>query len=233
MQYKSSETTTQFKNDSFWTHNTSLLVQKDRLVEFIPTIDMTKDERLNALARLSIYIGIVLMLYLAKAWPLYIPVIGLAFTVFLNKMQIKLAQPPKYPTNETPKQDDPNPFIPSSQPECIPPTLNNPFMNVLQNEYVDNPTRPPACEYQDVRDEVESNFHHNLYQDVGDNIWEKNNSQRQFYTTPGTTIPNDRESFINSCWKTGPTCKQNQSACYPVEDLRANRGVVGDSEFLV
>lgn len=229
----SSQTTVEYKDDQFWTHNTGLLIDKNRLTEFVPTTDMTKDERLNALARLSIYIGLLLMLYLAQSWPLYIPVVGLAFTIFLNKMQIKVPKPPKYPTNETPKQNDPNPFIPSAQPVCIPPTLNNPFMNVLQNEYVDNPTRPPACEYAGVKDEIESNFHHNLYQDLGDNIWQKNNSQRQFFTMPYTTIPNDRESYQSWLYKTGETCKTDGMACNRYIDLRANRGVVGDSEFLM
>jgi len=229
----SSETTVQFQDDPFWTKDTSVLIKKDRLIEFVPTKDMTKDERLNALARLTVYIGIVLMLYLAKAWPLYIPIVGLAFTVFLNKTQPQPTIPPKYATGETPKTDDPNPFIPSEQPECIAPTLNNPFMNVLQNEYIDNPTRPPACEYEDVRDELESNFHYNLYQDLGDNIWEKNNSQRQFFTMPYTTIPNNQGDFARWLYKVGPVCKQDQEACYRYEDLRSNRSVIGDSEFLV
>ena len=229
----SSETTVQFQDDFFWTNDVSVLIQKNRLIEFVPTKDMSKDERLNALARLTVYIGIVLMLYLGKAWPLYIPIVGLAFTVFLHKTQPEPVTPPKYPTNETPKTDDPNPFIPSTQPECIPPTLNNPFMNVLQNEYVDNPTRPPACEYENVRDEVESNFHYNLYQDLGDNIWEKNNSQRQFFTMPYTTIPNNQGDYARWLYRTGENCHTDQSACYRYEDLRTNRSVVGDSEYLV
>lgn len=228
----SSETTVQYRDDPFWISDPSILIKKDRLIEFVPTKDMTKDERLNALGRLSVYIGIVLMLYLAKTWPLYLPIIGLAFTVFLNKMQPQPKGKPKYATGETPKTDDPNPFIPSEQPECIPPTLNNPFMNVLQNEYVDNPTRPAACEYEDVKDELESNFHYNLYQDLGDNIWEKNNSQRQFFTMPYTTIPNNQGDFANWLYKTADCCKVDQSACYRGEDLRANRSVVGDSEYL-
>lgn len=229
----SSETSQQFKDDEFWTQNTGVLIQTDRLIEFVPTIDMTKDERLNALARLGIYIGIVLTLYLGKAWPLYIPVIGLAFTAFLHKTQPQVKVPPKYPSDETPKTDDPNPFIPSEQPVCIPPTRNNPFMNVMLNEYVDNPTRPPACEYEDVHEEVENNFHYNLYQDLGDNMWEKNNSQRQFYTNPNTTIPNEQGKFARACFLTGPTCKTDQSACLRYEDIRSNRGVVGDSEYLM
>jgi len=229
----SSETSVKFEDDKFWTEDTSVLIKKDRLIEFVPTKDMNRDERLNALARFSVYIGIILMLYYAKAWPLYIPVIGLAFTVFLKKTQPTQKTPPKYPTNETPHPDDPNPFIPSEQPVCIPPTLNNPFMNVLLNEYVDNPIRPSACEYEDVKEDLESNFHYNLYQDIGDNVWEKNNSQRQFFTMPYTTIPNNQGDFANWLYKTGPVCKQDQEACYRYEDLRSNRGVVGDSEFLV
>ena len=106
-------------------------------------------------------------------------------------------------------------------------------MNVLQNEYVDNPTRPAACEYEDVKEELESNFHYNLYQDLGDNIWEKNNSQRQFFTTPYTTIPNDQGSYSRWLYKVGPVCKQDQEACLRHEDLRANRSVIGDSEYLI
>lgn len=229
----SSETSVQFKDDNFWTTDTGVLVRKDRLIEFVPTIDMTKDERLNAIARLAIYIGIVLMLYLGRGWPLYIPVVGLAFTAFLHKTQPQTIISPRYPSDETPKTGDPNPFIPSQQPECIPPTLNNPFMNVLMNEYVDNPTRPPACEYEDVHDELESNFHYNLYQDLGDNIWQKNNSQRQFFTMPSTTIPNEQGKFARWLYKVGGVCKQDQNACLRHEDLRSNRSVVGDSEYLV
>lgn len=228
----SSETEITYQDDKFWTQDPNILVKKDRLIEFVPTYDMTKDERLNALSRLSVYIGLVLMLYLGKGWPLYIPVVGFAFTAFLHNTQPEVKKPPKYPTDETPKTNDPNPFIPSEQPECIPPTLNNPFMNVLNNEYVDNPTRPPACKVEYVHDEIESNFHYNLYQDLGDNIWQKNNSQRQFFTMPYTTIPNDRHTFMNSLYRTGLTCKQSGLACYRAEDLRANRGVVGDSEYL-
>ena len=48
----------------------------------------------------------------------------------------------------------------------------------------------------------------NLYKDVSD-IFSKNNSQRQFYTTPVTTIPNDQGSFADWLYKTPPTCKEN------------------------
>lgn len=223
----------EYKDDPFWTQNPSVLFDRSRLVEFVPTFDMTTHERLNALSRLMIYIGLLLLVYYGKTWTLYIPILGLGFALFLYKMRPTKEKPGRFVPDETPGQDDPNPFIPSKQPECIPPTLNNPFMNVMNNEYVDNPTRPPACEYAEVRDEVESNFHHNLYIDVDDAVFQTNNGRRQFYTMPWTTIPNDRDSFMKACWKVGPVCKQSQEACLRYEDLRYNRGVIGDSEFLM
>ena len=40
-------------------------------------------------------------------------------------------------------------------------------------------------------------------------IFGKNNSQRQFYTMPVTTIPNNQTQFANWLYKTEPTCKEN------------------------
>lgn len=227
-----SETTVKYVNDSFWTEDPSILIRKDRLIEFVPTYDMSRDERLNALARLSVYIGVLLMIYLGKGWPMYIPFIGFAFTIFLYSTQPQPKKYPKYAPDETPRLDDPNPFIPSEQPLCTAPSRNNPFMNVLNNEYVDNPTRPAACEYADVKDDVEKGFHYNLYQDLGDNIWDRNNSQRQYYTMPWTTIPNDQGGFARWLFRVGPVCKQNQESCSINVDLRANRSVVGDYESI-
>lgn len=222
-----------YKDDPFWSQNPEVLFRRDRLIEFVPTLDMTTNERLNAISRMFIYIGLLLLAYLGRSWALYIPVIGLAFALFLRKTRPEPEKPGRFVPNETPKTDDPNPFIPSKQPECIPSTLNNPFMNVLQNEYVDNPTRPPACDYAEVRGDVESNFNYNLYQDIDEALWNKNNSQRQFFTMPWTEIPNKQGEYARWLYKTGPTCKTDQSACLRYEDLRANRNVLGDSEYLM
>ena len=227
------EHTIKYKEDPFWSQDFGVLFRKDRLVEFIPTYDMSLEERLNAITRMCVYASLILLAYKGKTWTLYIGILGMAFTLFLFKAQPEVKEPPKYPTNETPKTDDPNPFIPSEQPKCIPPTENNPFMNVMLNEYVDNPTRPSACEYSEVRGELENNFYNNLYQDVDEVLWNKNNSQRQFFTMPWTTIPNEQGQFARWLYKVGGVCKQDQSACLRYEDLRANRGIVGDSEYLV
>jgi hypothetical protein len=107
----------------------------------------------------------------------------------------------------------------------------NPFMNVLFNEWTDNPNRAPACEYNGINEDIEQNFNFNLYRDV-DDLFNKNNSQRQFYTTPITTIPNDQGSFAKWLYEVPSTCKENSENCLLMEDLRANRATFGDSEFL-
>jgi hypothetical protein len=220
------------RNDPFWSEDPKILVSKKRLVEFVPTSDMTWKERLNSLTRLFLYAGLLLMMYLGKAWPVYISLSGAMLTLFLFRFGPKPKQPHRNVPTGHPTSDSPNPYIPEDQPECIPPTRNNPFMNVLQNEYVDNPTRPPACDYEEVKDDVEKHWNYNLYRDVGEALWDRNNSQRQWFTMPWTTIPNDQGAFANWLYRTGPVCKTDQTACLRYEDLRANRQVVGDSEYL-
>lgn len=220
------------REDPFWSEKPSILAARDRLIEFVPTSDMAWKERLNALTRLGFYISIILMMYLGKSWPLYISLGGLAFTLLLFKYgPTPVARSTEAPTGH-PTWDSPNPYIPDNQPVCIPSTRDNPFGNVMQNEYIDNPTRPPACDYEENKEKVEKNWNYNLYKDVGEALWDRVNSQRQWFTMPWTTIPNDQGGFANWLYRTGPTCKTDQSACLRYEDLRANRPTFGDSEYL-
>jgi hypothetical protein len=221
------------RSDPFWSEQPSILTSRIRLIEFIPTSDMTWNERLNALTRFGIYASLLLMMYLGKSWPAYIGLITALFTFLVWRYSPKNEAVLRAAPIDRPTNDSPNPFIPKDQPECIPPTRNNPFMNVMVNEYIDNPTRPPACDYDEVQDQVEENWNFGLYKDAGEAIWDRANSQRQWFTMPYTTIPNDQGGFANWLYKTGPTCKTSQEACLRYEDLRANRPIIGDSENLL
>jgi hypothetical protein len=59
------------------------------------------------------------------------------------------------------------------------------------------------------------------------------NSQRNYFTMPWTTIPNDQEKFANWLYKNPDTCKENQDACIGqnYEDLRSNRFVFPHPEM--
>ena len=97
-------------------------------------------------------------------------------------------------------------FDSDTKSECRTPSLDNPFMNVLP---LDARTVEPACAYtKETKAQIDSAFHTNLYQDI-DDVYGTNNSQRQFYTMPSSTIPNNQDSFAKWLYKTGPTCKEN------------------------
>ena len=100
----------------------------------------------------------------------------------------------------------------------IKPTKENPFMNISLLDYGDNPKRNSENvkdiyklnkeKREDLNNNIEEKFNFNLYRDVSD-VFGKMNSQREFYTTPVTTIPNHQEDFANWCYKTEKTCKEN------------------------
>lgn len=113
---------------------------------------------------------------------------------------------------------------------CRRPTRDNPFMNPDLTEF-NNGDPPVACNSydEDINDEMKINFNHELFRDV-DELWERKNSQRQFYTVPNTGIPNNQTEFAEWLYKVPETCKQNHSnngpsSCLRYEDLRFARHV--------
>lgn len=98
------------------------------------------------------------------------------------------------------------------------PTTGNPFMNVLIDEIMFNPTRGPAQSATDPRNQVilDDYFRIQWSSDPTD-VFGRSQSQRQFYTMPSTSIPNDQGSFQNWLYLIpGKTCKEGgRDACYP------------------
>lgn len=93
--------------------------------------------------------------------------------------------------------------------QCREPTLENPFMNPNITEYNTDFSPPAACnaEDEDIKDNIKVNFDHNLFRDV-DEVWERENSQRQFYTLPNTGIPDNRDGFQRWLWGDYPSGKE-------------------------
>lgn len=107
---------------------------------------------------------------------------------------------------------------------CRKPSTDNPFMNPLLNDITTYPELPPvSCNVDDseIQDKMVDCYNEDLYRDVGD-LFERHNSQRQFYTVP-QTYPNDQKSFAEWLYKTDNICKIDQSKCLKHEDLRYKR----------
>ena len=98
------------------------------------------------------------------------------------------------------------------------PTAANPFMNVLLDELKYNPTRAPADAIGDPTNRVnlDDYFRVQWTSDPTD-VFGRSQSQRQFYTMPSTSVPNDQGSFQNWLYLVpGKSCKEgNRDACYP------------------
>jgi hypothetical protein len=114
---------------------------------------------------------------------------------------------------------------------CVRSTVDNPFMNPSIIDITENPERPSACTLQNngIQEVVEKNFEAKLFRDVGD-LYGKMSSQRQFYTMPSTTIPNDQDGFAKWCYGTGASCKEgNGMKCYDnlIEDVQRRPGQSG------
>tara|TARA_B100001287_G_C22653460_1_gene516415 strand:- start:1037 stop:1666 length:630 start_codon:yes stop_codon:yes gene_type:complete len=193
-------------HDNFWFTNLKILFNKERLTEFFPNYEMTLNEKLNAISRLSIYLGILLTFISNNYNYMYITVIVLLFTVIIFKLQADNVELYFNSYGNNMREED---------KECTMPTQNNPFMN--HNILVDKPTKLEACKSynnENVKEDIEKNFNLNLYRDVSD-LYQRNNSQRQYYTMPSTTIPNDQTKFAKWCYNTGKTCKEETIKCSP------------------
>ena len=93
-------------------------------------------------------------------------------------------------------------------------------MNVLMNEYTEDPKKPIACPIGDDKIEDKVNkYYDRLYKDV-DDIYGKNNGYRQFYTNPNTTIPNDQAGFARFCYGDMISCKEGSDLACSQKNLR-------------
>jgi len=203
--------------DPFWLNDYKILFYTDRLSDFFPTINMTLIEKLNAIFRLSIYLSILLYLFTSKYQYLYIMIIVGAFTCFVffsQKNNVELY------FNSTPDSDDNivQKNLIEEKENIITPTVENPFMNInLITDDKEKKAPLPSWNNDNLQKNIEDKFGYNLYRDVGD-LYGKSNSQREYYTMPSTTIPNEQTSFAKWLYATGPTCKEKSIYCSPQMD---------------
>jgi len=106
----------------------------------------------------------------------------------------------------------------SLEPALTFPNAKNPFMNVSPEEPKYTPFRSPAADVNDpdVKKYLDNFFRVQWFSDPTD-VFGKSQNQRQFYTMPSTSIPNDEESYRNWLYKIPfKTCKEGgRQACVP------------------
>ena len=189
-----------------WTEDPSILYEKKYLFEIVPMKNFDLNRKLNSLIRLSIFYAIIVYLVNKNNKTLMIPIGVGVFTFIISKnlksniVNEKIIALQNGDTKESFVMED------ISQ-GCKIPEKNNPFMNPII--YGENNSKKPCLSYNNkgIQKDIENKFNDDLYRDVND-IFGRNNSQRQFYTVPGKTNPNDLESYKRWLYSTPPTCKE-------------------------
>lgn len=97
---------------------------------------------------------------------------------------------------------------------CVKPSKDNPFMN--PNIIDKSNLNYKSCKISNnkIKDKINKFFKEPVFKDVRD-IYDRKFSERQFYTIPATTIPNDQEGFSKWLYYREKTCKENNGErCY-------------------
>jgi len=181
------------------------LFQTNKLLEFWPTARQSARERVSATARFVIYS--VCIVYLITRDP-RIFALGILVLAILYYMYVsRIISDGKL----RPAQGDarvPGPL----RDQVTMPSRNNPMGNVLMTDYIDAPDRPSAAWYPSMRSQVQqvmSSIHP---------FERQRDAERNFYTMPSTTIPNDQTGFAQAAYGRpfAPKCNdQGGSACDP------------------
>ena len=187
--------------ESFWYTEPNVLFRQDTWYMFVPQPNMTVRESLNAVVRFSVYLSVLLFATSRDPWYLLtIPVVMVA-TIFLHRA---------FPEAKKIVSEGfvSGPVVTGyTGEERSRPTADNPFMNPMLTDILENPDRPPAAEITsvDVRDQVNEAFAQtsNIYMDTTD-LFNLVQSQRNFYAVPA----DDHEGFLKFLGKNAQRTNQ-------------------------
>lgn len=201
--------------EKIWYEDPAGFLTSDNLIKFIPDKDMTFEEQLNAVVRLTLYFSIVILIVRGTPQIMFVPLAAMLFTYVLYSNDVRQKQNKKRVLEKLNVRKTHRGEV------CVRPTPDNPFMNVSLSDLRDFPSRPAACDVSQsiVKKDVERYFNKGLPRDIGD-IFHKQASDRQYFTNPVTTIPNDQSGFASWLYQTGKTCKEGNGLACPGSGFR-------------
>lgn len=208
--------------DKFWFEQPSIIFNLDRLSEFFPNEEMNYNEKLNSILRFSIYLSVLLMIIKNNYLYVYICIVFIVLTYLLYLQNKKTKKHDK--TTElfqSSKQDDMNgkQYMKNTY---VMPTKENPFMNLLVSDMKYNPTHKACKHNKNIKQQIEKKFNNNLYKDISD-VYNRDHSQRQYYTMPSTSLANEQGQFANWLYKVPTTCKSgNGTDCANLQSPNMN-----------
>jgi hypothetical protein len=195
-----------------WYRNPGVLFSN--VDQFFPTKDLNRVEKINSLARLAIYYGLLILLIGNDQQWLSIAIIILLISLFLGVSENFTSLDSKVDGKA-----------------CTQPTKENPFMNYSVGDLIRGTNRPPACKYEDVKPQMRKDFRSKLHSDPND-MWGQYISDRQFYTMPNTNIVNDQMGFASACFGRSGDCKSYGEDCLKEQDIAYYSGRLTVNDML-
>ena len=210
----------------FWLNEPTILFNKKYITDIWPNSIMTNMEKLNAISRFVILASLLGYLITLNIGLIFVCIITLGVIAILYHVQSNKSKDNEKEKDKvsppTIKENFTNSILYNEvKDDFTNPKQNNPMMNVLVPEVIYNPTRNEAAPAFNA--EVEKKINNNtkdyvvdttfsdesskqkeyikrkLFSDLGDSYM-FDQSMRNFYTNPNTTIPNDQEGFANFCF---------------------------------
>jgi len=223
---------------AFWLNDPAALFNNAGITQIVPTSDMTREAKLNAISRMIILLTILGYLLTMSYKLILLGVISLAMIALLYTTQGKVTanqtNAPEgkkegfanYANYNTGRRRMQPPVAASSSPSGLTfqaPTPQDPLMNVLLTDIQDNPRRPAAepAFNPKVEHAINESAQQFVVQDLGGNPnledrlfrdlgdnYEFSNSMRNYFATPNTKIPNDQHAFAEYCYGAMISCKE-------------------------
>lgn len=203
------------ESDPVWYEDVRVLAR--RYDEFFPARDQSPEERVNSIVRLLLYSSAAVYAYTRRARYAVFGVAAAALVSLAYKGSTWSRRGDVDHESSRPVARGgirPADAQRASRQQCTLSTPDNPFANLLLSDLADNPGRPPACKYDDHKELIRENFNRGLVRNAYD-IYENENSQRQFMTMPNTTAAPDTTAFAQFCYgnEGRKTCKEDPSQC--------------------
>jgi hypothetical protein len=176
------------------------------LLKFWPTASQSADQRVSSTTRFILYAMCIVYLINRDTRVFALGALALAILYYMwNTRMIKDGSGMR-PTIGDARTAS------IFRPNVTMPTADNSMGNVLLSDYVDNPDRPAAPWYPSMRTQVQqtwSQIHP---------FERQRDAERNFYTMPSSTIPNDQAGFAQAAYGKPFAAKchdQGGAACDP------------------
>jgi len=226
------------EQNNIWFEDANILFTKHNFFDIIPLVNMSFNEKINAISRFAIYLSILLIVFTSNLNYLYLPIsiVLLFYLMYIfrpnkNKegffdeshkydyrIHTHLHSMNNKHEEESEESEESEENLSTNQtiePEmeltkCRKPNDNNPLMNLQLKDYTSTDDKR-ACNVTnpEISETIDKSFDDKLYLNT-EVIYNTRFNQRDFYTMPNTRPYNDQGAFANWLYNTPVSCAEGR-----------------------